>query len=474
MNKPSIKSITLKNLIRFFLLLLLVLAAAIAFNFRSFYMLIVEEKAQDVAGIIKAGLTSHMKAGIMDKRDYFLKEISQSYEIESLAIIRSKDVNDQFGPGNAYEKPMDDFSKTVFETKEPAILWSDTADSVKIRAVIPYQATSEGNLNCLLCHVVPEGTVLGALDMEINATQYRNMTVGYILIVLIIVLLFSVFIVFNMFTVIDNHVKKPLHILIQQARDTFFNQTTINPNEYKSKEFVGVAENINSFNSSIMEHQHLLEEKNAQLIALNEEIEATLKETIFTMGQIEALRSDETGQHTKRVVALSRLLAQKLNLSEEDVKLITLAAPLHDIGKLGIPDRVLHKTGLLDEEEFMLMQSHAQLGYDMIKHSQRDILKACAVIAKEHHERWDGRGYPNGLEGEQIHIYARVVALADVFDALSNQRSYKKAWPQEEILAYFKEQSGAAFDPDIVAVFLKHFDEFTAVQEEYRNHNGEV
>ncbi len=202
-------------------------------------------------------------------------------------------------------------------------------------------------------------------------------------------------------------------------------------------------------------------------MALNDEIEGTLRETVYAMGVIEEQRSKETHNHTKRVTLFCQLLARALGLSDEKVDMITAASPLHDIGKLGIPDEINLKPGKLSDDEFKIVQNHARIGYAMLKHSTRDILRAAAIIALQHHEKWDGSGYPQGLRGEEIHVYARIVALADVFDALISPRVYKEPWELQRAVAWITEQRGRHFDPAVVDVFIGHVDDFAAIHDHY-------
>lgn len=202
-------------------------------------------------------------------------------------------------------------------------------------------------------------------------------------------------------------------------------------------------------------------------IYLNEEVEHTQKEIIFTLGEIAETRSKETGNHVKRVAEYSKLLALNYGMSEEEAELIRLASPMHDVGKVAVPDDILNKPGALTPEEFEIIKLHAGHGYAMLNHSNRRIIKAAAIIAQQHHERYDGRGYPNGLSGEQIHIYGRITALADVFDALGSDRVYKKAWPLEEILDYFRKERGGHFDPRLVDLFFEHLPEIMRIREQY-------
>jgi putative nucleotidyltransferase with HDIG domain len=207
----------------------------------------------------------------------------------------------------------------------------------------------------------------------------------------------------------------------------------------------------------------------SEIYALNQELIATQKEVIFTMGAIGESRSKETGNHVKRVACYCELLAKYYGLDPETVDLVKEASPMHDIGKVATPDSILNKNSPLTNEERDIMRDHALLGYEMLKHSQRPLLKIAATIAYEHHEKYDGTGYPRGLKGEQISIYGRITALADVFDALGSDRCYKKAWEDEQIFALLKEQKGKHFDPKLVDIFFEHLDEFCAIRDRYKD-----
>ena len=202
---------------------------------------------------------------------------------------------------------------------------------------------------------------------------------------------------------------------------------------------------------------------------LNKEIENTQKEVIFTMGAIGESRSKETGNHVKRVAEYSKLLASLYGLSEEESEMLKLASPMHDIGKVGIPDAILNKPASFTPEERAIMEKHAQIGYDMLKHSNKKILKTASIVAYEHHERYDGNGYPNRIKGEDIHIYGRITALADVFDALGSDRCYKQKWEDERIFALFKEERGKQFDPILIDLFFDHLPKFLDIREKFRD-----
>jgi HD-GYP domain-containing protein (c-di-GMP phosphodiesterase class II)/ribonuclease BN (tRNA processing enzyme) len=206
---------------------------------------------------------------------------------------------------------------------------------------------------------------------------------------------------------------------------------------------------------------------------LEEEITETQREVVFTMGAIGESRSKETGNHVKRVAEYSKIIALGYGLSKEEAELLKQASPMHDIGKVAIPDSILNKPGRFDENEREIMNRHAELGYQMIKSSTRPLLQAASIVAYEHHEKWDGTGYPRGLKGEEIHIYGRISALADVFDALGSDRVYKKAWSDEKIFKLIKEERAKHFDPKIVDVFFEHLDEILAVRAAFQDQYNE-
>ncbi len=202
-------------------------------------------------------------------------------------------------------------------------------------------------------------------------------------------------------------------------------------------------------------------------IQLNKEIEATHKEIIDTLGEMIESRFTEMGNHVKRVAAYAQVLALKAGMSQQDAEVLRFASPMHDIGKIGIPDVILKKPGRLTHSEYEIMKQHTQIGFNILKSSDRPILKCAATIALQHHERWDGKGYPQGLKGEDIHVVARIIRLVDVFDALHNKRIYKKPWQVENIIEYFIQERGKQFDPGLVDLFVSSIDEFIAISDRY-------
>lgn len=209
--------------------------------------------------------------------------------------------------------------------------------------------------------------------------------------------------------------------------------------------------------------------KSIESVMLQQEIEETQKEIIFTMGEIGESRSKETGNHVKRVAEYSYLLALGLAIPEEEAEKLRLASPMHDIGKVAIPDAVLKKPGKLTDEEYDIMKTHTTIGYNLLKNSRRELLKIAAVVASQHHEKWNGRGYPNGLKAEEIHIYGRITALADVFDALGSERVYKKAWDLDRITNLFREERGQHFDPKVVDAFFEQLPKILKIRDEYQD-----
>ena len=202
-------------------------------------------------------------------------------------------------------------------------------------------------------------------------------------------------------------------------------------------------------------------------LLLREEIQDTQRNTVYIIGEAVERRSKETGAHVRRVGELAALLAELAGMPPADVEFMRQASPLHDVGKIGIPDRVLNKPDKLDAEEWEVMKTHAHIGYEMLGKSDKRILQLGAVISHEHHERWDGTGYPRGLKGEEIHLAGRIVGLADVLDALVSSRCYKGPWKFDEALAYLNEQAGRQFDPRLVQLLMANLEPVRAIYDRY-------
>ena len=219
--------------------------------------------------------------------------------------------------------------------------------------------------------------------------------------------------------------------------------------------------------NNIQEHLHLMYDV-TEIVNLHEELENTQKEIIYTMGEVGESRSQETGNHVKRVTEYSKLLAHLVGLGEKNANILYGASPMHDIGKVGIPDSILKKPGKLTDEEWQVMREHSEIGFNILKNSKRSILKTAAIVSYMHHEKWDGSGYPQGISGESIHIFGRITAIADVFDALGSDRCYKKAWELDKIIALFKAEKGKHFDPKLVDLFLDNLDDFLVIRDKFK------
>ena len=191
------------------------------------------------------------------------------------------------------------------------------------------------------------------------------------------------------------------------------------------------------------------------------------KETLLRLARAGEFRDGNTGFHLNRMARYSRLVAEAIGLSEDEIDAVELAAPLHDIGKIGIPDQILLKPGKLDEREWQVMRQHPVIGHDILKGSASKFVRMGALIALGHHERYDGSGYPNGLVGDHIPQCARIVAIADVYDGLTSVRPYKSAWPSEQAFDYIAAQAGRHFDSRLCGAFLEARKAVLSVQNEW-------
>ena len=234
---------------------------------------------------------------------------------------------------------------------------------------------------------------------------------------------------------------------------------------------------MNIYHKEIQNQKIILEQKvkerTKELQNTLEMAKKTEYEISIRLGRASEFRDLETGGHIKRMSHYSKLLAHLYGLSEEECELILYAAPLHDIGKVGIPDSILLKPGRFTPEEFDVMKMHAQLGAKMLEGSDEfPVLKAGHTIALEHHEKWNGTGYPDAKEGKDINLYARIVAIADVFDALSSKRCYKEPMPLEKVLSIMKNDAGTHFDPELIELFLTNIDQFLEIKEKFNDDNS--
>lgn len=203
------------------------------------------------------------------------------------------------------------------------------------------------------------------------------------------------------------------------------------------------------------------------LVKKNNELYEEQQIIVGSLSELVETQSHETGQHVKRVAAYTEILCRAMGLSEEETWKISVASMMHDVGKICVPREILHKPGKLTEEEFSEIKKHVDYGHQLLENSSGEVMRLAANIAWQHHERYDGKGYQNELSGENINIYARAVAVADVFDALVSKRCYKKSWTPTQAREEILNQSGRQFDPQITKLFDEHFDEFLKVMEDY-------
>ncbi len=196
-------------------------------------------------------------------------------------------------------------------------------------------------------------------------------------------------------------------------------------------------------------------------------INETRLKIIQRLGRAAEYKDDATGMHVIRMSHYARVLGLAAGMSESAADVLLNAAPMHDIGKIGIPDSILQKSSALDEAEWDVMKTHTEMGAEIIGEDESELLQMAAVVARSHHEKWDGSGYPAGLSGEEIPMVGRIVAIADVYDALTSPRPYKEAWDAERALDYLQEQAGSHFDPALVSLFVAHIAEIEELRQQF-------
>ncbi len=223
---------------------------------------------------------------------------------------------------------------------------------------------------------------------------------------------------------------------------------------------------LKAVNQQLMNYADALNKTILELKAANNELKEAYLDTIHRLVLAAEFKDEDTGEHIMRMSRYSALIAEKLGLTDKEVQNILYAAPMHDVGKIGIPESILLKPGKLNNEEFETMKNHTTIGAKILVNSKAEILQLAQQIAAAHHEKWNGRGYPKGLSGEKIPLAGRIVALADTFDALTTRRPYKDPYPVEVACDILKKERGEHFDPDIVDVFLENIDEILTVKAE--------
>ncbi|MFA7084651.1 MAG: PAS domain S-box protein [Arcobacteraceae bacterium] len=259
----------------------------------------------------------------------------------------------------------------------------------------------------------------------------------------------------------DEDVEK---LWVEIKKDKIYRGQIVNINK-KGEKYYSLATVVPIKNSKGKTLEYMSIRKDiTEVFNLHSQLGAVQQDIIYKMGEITETRSKETGNHVKRVAYYSRLLGELYGLSVKEIEILFAASPMHDIGKIGISDAILNKPGKLTIEEFETMKQHTLVGHNILKDSSGEVFQAASTIAKEHHERFDGSGYPFGLKDKEIHIFGRITAIADVFDALGHDRVYKKAWKMEDILELFKEERGKHFDPELIDLFFKNIDQFIEIK----------
>jgi response regulator RpfG family c-di-GMP phosphodiesterase len=268
----------------------------------------------------------------------------------------------------------------------------------------------------------------------------------------------------NNFDEVDGKIKELIIETINNEKSHFYDDCYIG--YFKFKEdliyivYISGCDNINEIDKKLTEIFSGNIAVAFNNLLLNYEIIDTQKEIIEKLGEVVEKRFKEASKHVHRVAEFSYTLAIDYGLSESEAQLLKMASPMHDVGKIGIPDSILLKEDRLTEDEFKIMKTHSAIGYKILKNSKRDVLKAAAIVAFEHHEKYDGTGYPKRKAGDDIHIFGRITAVADVFDALYHKRCYKEAWPLDDILELFKKERSKHFDPKLVDILFKNIEKY--------------
>ena len=260
---------------------------------------------------------------------------------------------------------------------------------------------------------------------------------------------------------VNDFIKKPINknILLNRARNFIqLRRAIVRLNDQEKYLRVRVDEATASLHKTI-------DELKESYLALEQKEHETLR----VLSRAAEYKDEETANHVKRVSGYAVLMAKRLKLDESEQNVLHYAAPLHDLGKVGTPDNILLKPGKLDDDEMKIMRQHVTIGADILQNSTSPYLQAGCVIAISHHEKYDGSGYPQGLTGDAIPLYGRIVAIADVFDALTSARPYKNAWSFDEAVDFLKQNSGKHFDPVLVDLFTLDLDEVHAIHNQYQD-----
>ena len=294
---------------------------------------------------------------------------------------------------------------------------------------------------------------------------------------------FSGFDVMNALRPLETESYLPILVLTAQLdTETRLKAIKAGAKDFVNKPFImeEMLARINNLLEVRLLHNSVCGEKKSletQVVESSQELRQYQVEIIHRLARAAEYRDNETGMHVIRISKLCERLARGLGLNDHDCHLIRHASPMHDIGKIGIPDHILLKPGKLTREEWAVMKTHANIGALILSGSDSEFLQLAEIIAGSHHERWDGSGYPKGLKGEEIPLMARIVTVCDVFDALTSDRPYKKPWSIEDTIAEMESQSGKLFDPHVLRIFIILLSEMIAISQQFSDsseHNTQV
>ncbi len=395
-------------------------------------------------------IINHLDKNILFQENYLIETLYKN-------LISKKELN------SIYKKDLLEFYKYFTSVKEKeSLIISLKKDSIDKLVIINKLIKQKNVLDKQVFNEINNIDNISK-NIKFNILNNSDNTAKQITLIVIFVSILSSFLLIMSAVILIARINVPLDFITK-----FIKEIGSKNKQISNKLPVEIDDEFGQLSNSFNKMTSTIEKNIAEIEDLYIEIENTQKEIIFTMGAAGELRSKETGQHVKRVAEYSKLLAILYGLEEDEAELIKLASPMHDIGKVAIPDAILHKPGKLTTKEFDIMKKHAQLGYSMLRGSDRVILKSASIVAHQHHEKYNGKGYPTGLKGENIHIFGRITAIADVFDALGSERSYKKAWPDEKILQLFKDEKGEHFDPRLVDLFIQNKEKFYDIRERYK------
>lgn len=405
-----------------------------------------------------------------DMKSSTFKELWKTIKVDKKSwkgIVKNKKKNGSFYWVEAYIKPI--FNENN-EITEFIGIRNDITDEIQIKEYFKTKINNTElnlkdaiNLSKQYEIAINESNVISRLDLDFNYTYVNDK--------------FCQLTGFERDELIGKNQKIVIHkdlnnSIIKEIQDTIQNDKIWkgiihNKSQHGNHYWVNTtAIPLKDENNEIFEYI-IVRQNVSELFQLHKDIEETQREIIYRMGEVAESRSKETGNHVKRVASYSKELALLAGICSEDAQRLFTASPMHDIGKVGIADEVLKKPGKLTKEEFEIMKTHAEIGHQILKDSKNPILETASIVALTHHEKWDGSGYPKGLKEEEIHIFGRITAIADVFDALGSNRVYKKAWPDKDIFNLFSEQRGKHFDPNLIDLFMNNIQVFLNIRDTY-------